>query len=106
LIRYDTLDLAENTAARLEQLNGLKISGGRVEAIRCYLTGRSLGGGHFLVNRYHLRDKHGTMRTRYNAKMNIHHDKAEPIFLGIRSDDLWAFNASKMESLSREAAAR
>jgi hypothetical protein len=103
--RYDTIDFVENTAATLDQLNGLDISGGRIENIRCYLTGRSLGGGHYLVNRYHLRDKHGTMRTVYNAKINIHRDKAEPILLGIRSDDLWAFNALKVESLSRDAVA-
>jgi len=104
-IRYDTLAFVENTAATLDQLNGLNISGGRIENIRCYLTGRSLGGGQYLVNRYHLRDKHGTMRTVYNVKINIHRDKAEPILLGIRSDDLWALNASKVESLSRGAAA-
>ena len=100
---HDTLDFVEKTAETLDQLNGLDISGGRIENIRCYLTGRSLGCGHFLVNRYHLSDKHSTMRTVYNAKINIHRDKAEPIFLGIRSDDLWAFKASKVEALSREA---
>ena len=102
-IRYDTLDYVENTAATLGQLNGLEIADGRIENIRCYITGRKLGAGQYLVNRYHLRDKHGTMRTVYNAKINIHRDGAEPIFLGIRSDDLWAFNASKVESLSRDA---
>jgi hypothetical protein len=104
-IRYDTRGFVENTAATLDQLNGLDISGGRIENIRCYLTGRSAGDGHYLVNRYHVRDKHGTTRTVYNAKINIHRNKAEPIFLGIRNDDLWAFNASKVESLSRDAAA-
>src|SRR5690606_16976595 len=82
-LRYDTLDFVENTAATLDQLNGLEISGGRIETIRCYLTGRSLGSGHYLVNRYHLKDKHGTNRTVYNAKINIHRQNAEPIFLGI-----------------------
>lgn len=104
-IRYDTLDFVENTAATLDQLNGLDISGGRIETIRCYLTGRSLGGGRYMVNRYHLKDKHGTNRTVYNAKINIHRDKAEPIFLGIQSDDLWAFNAARVESINRDAAA-
>lgn len=104
-IRYDTLEFVESTAATLDQLNGLEISGGHIENIRCYLTGRSLGGGQYLVNRYHLRDKHGTMRTVYNAKINIHRHKAEPIFLGIQSDDLWAFNAARVESINRDAAA-
>jgi len=102
-MRFDTLDFVENTAATLDQLNGLDISGGRVEAIRCYLTGRSLGSGRYLVNRYHVRDKHGAMRAVYNAKINIHRDKAEPIFLGIRSEDLSAFETTRVESLSRDA---
>lgn len=101
-IRYDTLAFVENTAATLDQLNGLDISGGRIENIRCYLTGDSLGGGQFMVNRYYLDDKHGTTRAVYNAKINIHRDKPQPILLGIRNDDLRAFNASKVESLSRD----
>lgn len=102
-LRFDTLDFVENTAATLDQLNGLEISGGGVANIRCYLTGQSLGSGKYLVNRYHLLDKHGTARTVYNAKINIHRDKAEPIFLGIRTEDLSAFETAKVESLSRDA---
>lgn len=104
-INFDTLEFVESTAATLDQLNGLDISGGRIENIRCYLTGRSLGGGQYMVNRYHLKDKHGTTRTVYNAKINIHRDKADPIFLGIQSDDLWAFPTTKVESVNRDAAA-
>ena len=104
-VRHDTLDFVENTAATLDQLNGLDISGGCIENIRCYLTGRSLDGGRYLVNRYHLRDKHGTTRTVYNAKINIHRSGAEPIFLGIQNEALWDFNASRVEPLSRQAAA-
>jgi hypothetical protein len=94
----------ENTAATLEQLNGLEISGGLVESILCYITGRRLGGGQYGVNRYYLRDKHGTTRMVYNAKINIHLDNAEPIFLGLRSDDLQAFDVAKVESLGVSAA--
>ncbi len=60
-IRFDTLDFVENTAATLDQLKGLDISGGRIENIRCYLTGQNLGSGHYLVNRYHISDKHGAV---------------------------------------------
>jgi hypothetical protein len=102
-IRFDTLDFVENTAATLDQLKGLDISGGRVEKIRCYLTGRSEGSGHYQVNRYHVRDKHGASRAVYNAKINIHRDKLDPIYLGIRGDNLSAFEATKVESLSRDA---
>ncbi|MDQ3026282.1 MAG: hypothetical protein M3R58_07250 [Pseudomonadota bacterium] len=103
--RLDTLDFVENTAATLDQLNGLDISGGRIDTIRCYLTGRRLDGGRYLVNRYHLRDKHGTTRAVYNAKINIHRENGEPIFLGIQNEALWDFNASRVEPLSRKTAA-
>jgi hypothetical protein len=94
----------ESTAATLEQLNGLDISGSRIDTIRCYLTGDSQGGGRYLVNRYHLRDKHGTTRAVYNAKINIHRAEAEPIFLGMRSGDLPAFDAVNVELLNLQPA--
>ena len=100
--RYDTVDFVENTAATFEQLRGLDISGGSIDNIRCYLTGNSLGGGRYLVNRYHIVDKHGTTRTVYNAKINIHRENAETIFLGIQSEAMQAFSAAKVESLSRD----
>ena len=74
---------AGDMAATLDQLKGLDISGDHMEEIRCYLTGQSQGSGHFPVNRYHIRDKHGTSRTVYNAKINIHREHAEPIYLGV-----------------------
>jgi len=101
--RFDTLDFVENTASTLDQLKGMDISGGRVEKIRCYLTGQNLGSGHYLVNRFHVMDKHGAARAVYNAKINIHLDKAESIYLGVRGDKLAAFETTKVESLSRDA---
>jgi hypothetical protein len=102
-IGHDTLNFVEGTAATLDHLNGLAISGGNIENIRCYLTGQSLGSGRYLVNRYHIRDKHGTTRIVYNAKINIHRENTEPIFLGIQRDDLWAFATVKVEALNRDA---
>ena len=102
-MRLDTLDFVQKTATKLAELRGLDISGGRVEEIRCFLTGRSLGQGRYLVNRYHVQDKHGATRTVYNAKMTIHRDKVEPLFIGIRSEDLANFETTKVESLSRSA---
>lgn len=101
--RYDTVDFVERTAATLDHLNGLAISGGNIENIRCYLTGQSLGRGSYTVNRYHISDKHGTTRVVYNAKINIHRANTEPIFLGIQRDDLWAFATAKVETLNRDA---
>ena len=66
------------------------------------VSGDAVSGGQFLVNRYHLLDKHGTARTVYNAKLNIHRGEAAPIFLGMRSEDLRGFTASKVESPRRD----
>jgi hypothetical protein len=90
-IRCGTLDFVKNTAATLDELNGLEISGGRIEKMRCYLTGPRDGAGGHGVARYRVRDKHGTSRTVYNAKINIHRGDAPPIFLGLRHDDLGDF---------------
>ena len=87
----------------LEQLHGLDISGGRVEAIRCYLTGRAMHTGRYPVNRYVLRDKHGASRIVYNAKVNIHRTAAEPIFLGIQNEELWNFDGVQLEPVDRQA---
>jgi len=99
----DTIDFVANAAASLEQLHGLDISGGRVEAIRCYLTGRAMHTGRYPVNRYVLRDKHGASRIVYNAKVNIHRTAAEPIFLGIQNEELWNFDGVQLEPVDRQA---
>ena len=90
-IRCGTLDFVKNTAATLDELGGLEISGGRIESIRCYLTGPPDGAGGHAVGCYRVRDKHGALRTVYNAKINIHRRDAPPIFLGLRHDDLGDF---------------
>ncbi len=102
--RHGTLDFVENTAATLDELKGLDISGDRIDEIRCYLTGQSIGGDRYPVNRYHIRDKHGTLRTVYNAKINIHREHAEPIFLGVQREALADFAADQVEVMRRDAA--
>ena len=99
------LDFVANTAATLEQLNGLELSGGRIEEIRCYLTGRQVAAERFLVDRYHLRDKHGTTRTVFNAKININRDRGGPVYLGIRNEELRALPTWKAEPVEPLAAA-
>jgi hypothetical protein len=86
--RYGTLDFVAKTSATLDQLNGLVVARDRIENIRCYLTGEALPAGDFRVSRYQIRDKHGTTRAVYNAKINIHRHQARPIFLGIQHKEL------------------
>jgi len=58
--------------------------------------------GRYPVNRYHIHDKHGTVRVVYNAKINIHRERAEPIYLGNRREDLTSFAAVQVDTLSRD----
>jgi len=99
--RYDTLDFVEQTAATLDDLHGLMVSGDRVDNIRCYLTGQSASSGRFPVHRYRIRDKHGTDRSVYNAKINIHREQADPIYLGTQREELGDFSAVSVEVVER-----
>jgi hypothetical protein len=100
-VHYDTLDFVEKTTATLDQLHGLEIAGDRVESIRCYLTGQKPGSGRFPVNRYQISDKHGMARTVYNAKVNIHRQSGDSIYLGLQNEGLGAFSATRVDVLSR-----
>jgi hypothetical protein len=60
-----------------------------------------VASGGYTVNRYTLRDKHGAARVVYNAKVNIHLEQGDSIFLGIQNEELWPFNAERIEPLLR-----
>jgi hypothetical protein len=79
----ESLDFVELAMRNVEQLAGIELSGERIDAIRCYLTGTKLAGGEFSVRRITLSDKHGIARRAYNAKVNIYRHNAEPILLGM-----------------------
>lgn len=88
LANYGTREFVEKTQASLHQLKDLEIAGDHIKDIRCYLTGERVTGGEFLIKRFSLQDKHGVTRPVYNAKINIHPRRTEPIFLGIQHDTL------------------
>ncbi len=84
----ESVDFVEIAMRHVEQLEGLDLSGERVDAIRCYLTGSKLPNGEFSVRRISVSDKHGIARRVYNAKVNIYRSNAEPILLGIEDRSL------------------
>jgi hypothetical protein len=84
----ESVDFVELAMRNVEQLQGLDLSGERVDAIRCYLTGSKLPTGEFSVRRISVSDKHGIARRVYNAKVNIYRNNAEPILLGIEDRSL------------------
>ncbi len=84
----DAVTFLQRAQGNLSKLSGLELSGERVTAIKCYLTGENLGGGQFNIRRLHIKDKHGLSRVAYNAKVNIYRETAQPILLGIEDRKL------------------
>lgn len=82
-VNLDAVTFLQRAQNNLTQLSGLELSGERVTAIKCYLTGERLESGEFNIRRLNIRDKHGLTRSAYNAKINIYRDTAKPILLGI-----------------------
>lgn len=106
-VRVDSVDFVMRATHSLAQLQGLELSGERIDAIKCYLTGTRLDNGEFTVRRITLDDKHGISRQVYNAKVNIYRRKAEPILLGIEDRLISSSNAlaDRSELLVRSALA-
>ncbi|MGE0383275.1 MAG: hypothetical protein AB7Q97_01000 [Gammaproteobacteria bacterium] len=72
----------------LADLRGLRLAGGEIDSIRCYLTGPRERADRWGVTRLQAIDKHGLSRDVFNAKMNIHRIQSPPIFLGLQDDEL------------------
>ena len=86
----DAVTFMQRAQGNLAQLSGVELSGERVSAIKCYLTGEDMGGGQFNIRRLTIKDKHGLSRVAFNAKVNIYRENAEPILLGIQDRKLSA----------------
>ncbi len=84
----DAVTFLKRAQGNLAKLSGLELSGEKVTAIKCYLTGENMGGGEFNIRRLQIRDKHGLCRVAYNAKVNIYRETAQPILLGIEDRKL------------------
>lgn len=89
-VNLDAVRFLQRAQVNLSKLSGLELSGERVTAIKCYLTGERLESGEFNIRRLNIKDKHGLTRTAYNAKINIYRDTAQPILLGIEDKKLLA----------------
>lgn len=88
LVNLDAVSFLLRAQNNITKLSGLELSGERVTAIKCYLTGERLESGEFNIRRLKIKDKHGLTRSAYNAKINIYRDTAQPILLGIEDRSL------------------
>ena len=87
-VNLDAVTFLQRAQGNLSKLSGLELSGEKVTAIKCYLTGERLDNGDFSIRRLNIKDKHGLSRTAYNAKVNIYRELAQPILLGIEDKKL------------------
>ena len=87
-VNLDAVTFLQRAQGNLSKLSGLELSGEKVTAIKCYLTGERQDNGDFSIRRLQIRDKHGLSRTVYNAKVNIYRELAQPILLGIEDKKL------------------
>jgi hypothetical protein len=84
----DAVTFLQRAQGNLSRLSGMVLSGERVTAIKCYLTGENMGSGQFNIRRLTIKDKHGLSRVAFNAKVNIYRETAQPILLGIQDKRL------------------
>jgi len=87
-MNLDAITFLQRAQGNLVKLSGLELSGEKVSAIKCYLTGERLENGEFNIRKLQIKDKHGLSRTVYNAKVNIYRELAQPILLGIEDKKL------------------
>ena len=99
LERIDSIEFIRRTRDNLTRLSGLILAGDTVDSIKCYLTGSPCRDGGFSIKKYKVSDKHGLSRYVYNAKVNIHRQSAETLFLGIQDSDIDAFRVAAVEEV-------
>lgn len=95
MVSIDTVNFIDRVQGRLSSLDGLVLSGDRINSIKCYLTGSKRSDGSYDINPYRVSDKHGFTRNVFNAKVNIHRKHAGSIFLGLQHSELYDFEISK-----------
>ncbi|MDT9000989.1 hypothetical protein RQP53_17055 [Paucibacter sp. APW11] len=98
----DSVDFVEHMRGPMQKLGGLPLGGAEIDEIACYLTGQRAGGREFGLNEYEITDKHGLQHRVYNAKLNIHRRDGEPIYLGLRDEDLRDFEGRVVASAASQ----
>ncbi len=94
----DSLGFVARTRQPLKRLDGVTLAGSHVHSIQCYLTGRRGSEGSFGISEFEIEDKHHLHHRVYNAKVNIHRTPGEPIFLGLRDEDLGRFAGRRVSA--------
>ncbi len=92
----DSMGFVARTREPLKRLDGVTLAGTRVTSIQCYLTGARAGAGEFGISQFEIEDKHRLHHRVFNAKVNIHREPGEAVYLGLRDEDLACFAARRI----------
>ncbi|HSB96508.1 MAG TPA: hypothetical protein VLC91_08675, partial [Spongiibacteraceae bacterium] len=85
LMKADTQQFVARVGKHLENLRGLELSGERIEALQCQLSGETGVSAGQRARRFCITDKHGRSRHAYNLRINIHTGGGRrPLLLGIQ----------------------
>jgi hypothetical protein len=85
LVEADTPHFVARVGKHLHNLEGLELSGERIEALHCQLSGEPGVSAGQRARRFCITDKHGRTRHAYNLRINIHTGGGRrPLLLGIQ----------------------
>ena len=90
----DTPMFVEVAQAGLEKLIGLPVPGGKIEAVKSYLTGERVDSDRFTIKKYSVVDKHAFEHACFNAKLNITDGAGNNVYIGCLDEDLEGFAAT------------
>ncbi len=87
----DTPLFMELAQSSLDKLIGLRVPGGRITAIKSYLTGEPDAGDGYSVKTYSVIDKHQVEHRCFNAKLNFTDGAGNDVYIGCPEKDLEEF---------------
>jgi hypothetical protein len=89
LIPVDSQHFVDRALKHSASMNGVTLSGEKVESIHCYLTGETGASGGQTIRRFRITDKHGRSRNVYNLRVIIKTDNSgHAIRLGQQDSEL------------------
>ncbi len=88
LIDADSRTFVERVAKHINALQGVELSGEKVQSIFCYLTGETGASAGQNIRRFRITDKHGRSRNAYNLRIKIQGQNKQPLMLGVQDSEL------------------
>lgn len=98
-LEYDAPLFLAAAQHRLRVFENVNLNREKVRAIMCYLTGHKEEDGAYNICRYTITDKHDFQHDVFNAKVNVHRQYGDEIFLGRQTQDLDEFEIDNLVKL-------